>query len=110
MDKKIESLLEKYINKQPERLAIREVYFGHCGNINCNNDDIDDVEYQQEIKKVEEIKSKLIPMLNESQLKQFDKLIELIEIDNLENEVSCYESGFMLGVNLGVESRKFIIG
>ena len=109
MEKAVKELLDKYINKQPVKLAIREVYFGHCGNINCNKDDIVDAEYQQEMKKVEEIKLKLIPLLNESQLKQYNKLIEVLEINNLENEVSCYEAGFKLGVNLGMESRKYII-
>lgn len=50
-----------------------------------------------------------MPLLNEEQLKELDKLIELIEITNIESEVTCYESELMLGVNLGMECSKFIM-
>ncbi len=102
------TLFKKYIDNQPEKLVIREIYFGHIGNMNCTDKVIDDVEYQEELRKVDELKAKLLPLLNEEQLKELDKLIELVEITNIESEVSCYESGFKLGVNLGMECSKFI--
>ena len=46
------TLSHKYIDNQPEKLAIREIYFGHIGNINCTDKVIDDVEYQAELRKV----------------------------------------------------------
>ena len=104
----IQSLFKKYIDKQPEKYAIREVYFGHIGNLNCNDEVIDDVRYHDELQKIEESKIKLLPLLNEAQIKELDKLIELVEITNIESEVSCYESGFKLGVNLGMDCSKFI--
>ena len=105
---KIKILFDKYIDNQPEKLAIREVYFGHIGNRNCTDIVIDDVEYQDELRKVEALKAKLLPLLNEAQLMQLDKLMELTDINNIETDVSCYESGFKLGVNLGMECSKFI--
>ena len=102
------TLFEKYIDNQPEKLAIREIYFGHIGNMNCNDEVTDDVKYQAELRKVDDLKAKLLPLLTEEQLKELDKLIELVEITNIESEVSCYESGFKLGVNLGMECSQFI--
>ena len=55
------------------------------------------------MQKIEETKTKLCPLLNDQQLKELEKLIELTDIHNLETETSCYESGFKLGVNLGME-------
>ena len=45
------TLFEKYIENQPEKLAIREIYFGHIGNMNCTDKVIDDVAYQEELRK-----------------------------------------------------------
>ena len=43
------------------------------------------------IKQLVELKAKLLPLLNDEQVKEINKLIELIEITNIESEVSCYE-------------------
>ena len=104
----IKTLFEKYLEKQPQKYAIREVYFGHIGNMNCNDEVINELGYQEDIQKSNDLKAKLLPLLNEEQTKQLDNLIELIDINNIETEVSSYESGFKLGVNLGMESCKFI--
>ena len=96
------TLSHKYIDNQPEKLAIREIYFGHIGNMSCADKVIDDVEYQEDLRKVDDLKAMLLPLLNEEQLKELDKLIELVEITNIYSEVSCYESGAGLGVNLGM--------
>ena len=76
--------------------------------MNCKDETIDDEEYQKELPKLDELKSNLLPLLNVDQIKELDKLIELMEINNIETEVSCYETGFKLGVNLGMECSKFI--
>ena len=105
---KIKTLFDKYIDNQPEKYAIREVYFGHIGNMNCTDSIEVDADYIEDLRKSEELKAKLLPLLNADQLKELDKLIELMNINNLETDVSCYESGFKLGVNLGMECSKFI--
>ena len=66
------TLFEKYIDNQPEKLAIREIYFGHIGNMNCTDEVINDVAYQEELQKVDELKAKLLPLLNEEQLKELE--------------------------------------
>ncbi len=43
---KIKTLFIKYLENQPEKLAIREIYFGHIGNINCTDKVIDDAAYK----------------------------------------------------------------
>ncbi len=97
------TLSRKHIENQPDKHAIREVYFGHIGNINYDDSVTGDADYIEDLRKSKELKAKLLPLLNEEQLKELDKLIELIEITNIESEVSYYESGFKLGVNLGME-------
>ncbi len=49
----IKTSFDKYLENQPEKYAIREVYFCHIGNSNCTNKVIDDVEYQDELRKSE---------------------------------------------------------
>ena len=104
----IKTSFDKYLENQPEKYAIREVYFGHTWNINYYDSVTGDADYIEDLRESQELKAKLLPLLNADQLKELDKLIELVEITNIESEVSCYESGFKLGVNLGMECSKYI--
>lgn len=107
-DIKDKTTFEKYLDEAPNKEAIRELYLGHIGNYKHTEDVFADDHYKKALAKLEDIKSKLIPQLNDEQKLKLNKLQELEAIQEIDSNISSYEHGFKLDICLGFESGQLL--